>query len=993
MSSESRDRIGFRRVLSAAVDYHLETEDFWEVCIYPSEAGRGWDAFAEEDESICTLRRAVIPDPRRDVTVILGPPSTGKTVQLLLLGHLWEMQSTSPSHSHFRLRRSKPKRRAFYGRAAQLDLDSCLRLVENQEENECLWLIDEVHGALDTTIEFIREFRRLELRGGNHALVVAFTGWSLPKELRRGNIAIQKLQLTPETISSALSARRIPVPSQEVLQNLAHLPAIGLRQILRYPQWLTEPARLQTAFIEELEDRLPGSARHVLLELLGQLARSRFLGVPFGPVAHKDTMAHLTTLHQLGLATLSMITYQAALPDDELARILLVKEFSAVASDNLVPRFLAPLRDSIERCLNQGVSGFPCVMLAGLSARSTQEFYEWVGLPPSEGQSSLFAALLQDQDFVARLTSVLKRENTPIEDVARIVMVSGWEEESRKEIAQAVLDTRLDDLDASLPSADMPLWQATATLARIAGDDRLKRSLTCALSNERLAASVAFYLSHTAFRRSLLSALEWVDCQEAVRVLRSQLPTKSHGIWKSLHRLNKSNPSLAFRVLMELPPAQVAIAALQSPRLAHRVYSHRVTPSQHLQVKAAFLRALLGQRVEKQHVTHWKEPYDLSALLSFARHLELPTLLEGETVQEIAYRVLNSLPLARVVSSWFYHEIRMCEQPASLKESLEIRLEQMILASAESSPARIRALILLNRPRATPFVVRMLESLEAIPPDLNRCFRALWNAAVFLPQEQQDSLQEKAKHLMARWEALTQDSHCFTRLALSGLCGFILNEPPPVSPMGEEPVPGQKPNSPSLSACQLYALAGWELDSSSGIFKYLEWVVNGVASPSRDFLMEWSSLPGVEKKTIRRMISQSAAVLRSGIGTYQLATRLNNSRALRELRQMEHPSSPVESQEVVSAGRSGPPKYQVRRERMEEDLPRWRGTLAKNESRISRIEEDIDKCEQMANNAKSADFAEQIRGWISEKYQKIEDIRRTSTELEEKIRDVETRFG
>lgn len=83
--------------------------------------------------------------------------------------------------------------------------------------------------------------------------------------------------------------------------------------------------------------------------------------------------------------------------------------------------------------------------------------------------------------------------------------------------------------------------------------------------------------------------------------------------------------------------------------------------------------------------------------------------------------------------------------------------------------------------------------------------------------------------------------------------------------------------------------------------------------------------------------------------------------------------------------------YRELQERRAAWVERWRELIDKNEEVIARIEEDIDRCEDMAANAKSDDFADTVRGWIEEKYQKIQDIRESNRELESKARDVEAK--
>jgi len=80
------------------------------------------------------------------------------------------------------------------------------------------------------------------------------------------------------------------------------------------------------------------------------------------------------------------------------------------------------------------------------------------------------------------------------------------------------------------------------------------------------------------------------------------------------------------------------------------------------------------------------------------------------------------------------------------------------------------------------------------------------------------------------------------------------------------------------------------------------------------------------------------------------------------------------------------------KERKESQIIKMHALIEKNQSVISKIETDIDHCEDLANNARSADFESQVRGWIDEKRNKIDDTRTTNRELEEKIRSIQDKL-
>lgn len=70
---------------------------------------------------------------------------------------------------------------------------------------------------------------------------------------------------------------------------------------------------------------------------------------------------------------------------------------------------------------------------------------------------------------------------------------------------------------------------------------------------------------------------------------------------------------------------------------------------------------------------------------------------------------------------------------------------------------------------------------------------------------------------------------------------------------------------------------------------------------------------------------------------------------------------------------------------MEGHIDRWNDVLRKNEDYLSDLRRQIDKLEDMESGARSSDFADRVRGWISEKHDKINDVQRRNQELEDKI--------
>lgn len=86
-------------------------------------------------------------------------------------------------------------------------------------------------------------------------------------------------------------------------------------------------------------------------------------------------------------------------------------------------------------------------------------------------------------------------------------------------------------------------------------------------------------------------------------------------------------------------------------------------------------------------------------------------------------------------------------------------------------------------------------------------------------------------------------------------------------------------------------------------------------------------------------------------------------------------------------------KYEERQMRRNELIQRWTDLVSKNEGVIARLQEQIDRLEDEVSNARSDEYADRVRGWIEEKYQKIRDINETNRELEDKIESVKSKMN
>ncbi len=86
-------------------------------------------------------------------------------------------------------------------------------------------------------------------------------------------------------------------------------------------------------------------------------------------------------------------------------------------------------------------------------------------------------------------------------------------------------------------------------------------------------------------------------------------------------------------------------------------------------------------------------------------------------------------------------------------------------------------------------------------------------------------------------------------------------------------------------------------------------------------------------------------------------------------------------------------KYNDWHERMEGHIQRWENNIEKSKGYISSLEEQIDRLEGEADNARTDEYADMVRGWIEEKYQKITDVKGQIQDLEDKISSGKNKLG
>jgi hypothetical protein len=80
------------------------------------------------------------------------------------------------------------------------------------------------------------------------------------------------------------------------------------------------------------------------------------------------------------------------------------------------------------------------------------------------------------------------------------------------------------------------------------------------------------------------------------------------------------------------------------------------------------------------------------------------------------------------------------------------------------------------------------------------------------------------------------------------------------------------------------------------------------------------------------------------------------------------------------------------RDKMESAKSRKLELLEKNRSIAYNIGQQIDRCYDMLREARSSEHQYRVQGWIDEKQEKLRDIERFNRELEDQIRDIDSKL-
>lgn len=86
-------------------------------------------------------------------------------------------------------------------------------------------------------------------------------------------------------------------------------------------------------------------------------------------------------------------------------------------------------------------------------------------------------------------------------------------------------------------------------------------------------------------------------------------------------------------------------------------------------------------------------------------------------------------------------------------------------------------------------------------------------------------------------------------------------------------------------------------------------------------------------------------------------------------------------------------KHQEWRRKTEDFVDRMEGVMSDKQDKIDNIRQQIDRDEEIMHNAKSGDFQSQVQGWIDEKNERICKLENDISDIEAKVRDARNKLA
>lgn len=808
------------------------------------------------------------------VIQLVGPHGAGKTFFLLFLGHWWEAQG-------------KYKPRAYYARTpAVLDPQQVKKQWESvgrSRARRCLWIIDDAHTDHEGILyELMMTFDNLALP--NHWLITA--GWSSPK----GNIESIDFTLTRDTIVCALQNVKTEVATElaedsELIDMLVGSP-VGLRQIIwavhEQPELLKDRqiSALKDRWIKYIMENIPAE----LEELVRILARLKFLGLLFVTRSPEESEKLRRLVRSVGWIQ----PYDDSgfeILDEEIAQLILQREIGKAGDTRaLALSFLNPLRPYVIELLRLGILTYPGRLLNALRFSSRQELINWVNADLSEDKTRLLKDFLNEDLLNTVYTTVHTTavEHQKLANAVRTIatlrsFAPSWAREKANAILKAVDMTELLTLPAEPPDA-LAQWRSVAVLGYLTNNQKIRAFIEQTAEDKVI--KVAFQQIDGVERGKTLDEAKRVSKKAYKALLKAyyQLLCKEiqgatpKGAWHRLSTFAKREQAMSVDLLKSLGPEAVANLLCAAPQAARGFLSKFPRGSDERErVKKLFTLALKSRTVSTEDIQHWTTLRDFNSLVFLAR--ELPEWVDVKPMFEYAKHIAQAANPAVLVD--------VARDVAKYAEHTKLRdyLAECVLKSLEQGKEpfleRLKALAHLN--------IRLLKSKVNFIPrwkELNPgdIFAFLW-LVVANDRGDPEPGRMLAREIINNWDLILSKQAPLTTLAIAGLCMFVLDNEfardlsLPLDQLDEPLSQTTPPKSPSLTACQLLALAKKVSNLTDQGYSNLYWLVEHVAQPSKEYLKNWGRIPPTPRRwTLAVILTALRALMENGLD--QLANKL-----------------------------------------------------------------------------------------------------------------------
>lgn len=812
------------------------------------------------------------------VLYFAGPHGSGKTFFAFYLGYWWNSQEKWC--------------RAFYTSSpSNLALDEVRSQWEATRKWKwrCLWIVDNVQtdreGIFHELIEMFDDCGLFERR---HWLL-GF-GWS-----SLGELETFAFPLTKDTIVSALRHVNPKFAEDEELVELLTAGPVGLRQIM----WAAreKPALLRQRqidilkhlWIEHILEQIPLTYK----ESIALMARLKFLGLPFIPLNPKESDVMRKLSRSVGWIRRDSLGSEWCwqIVEEEIAQSVLNKEIGKERKgEALASKFLAPLCLYVTELLADGRLSYVGRVLHALRSSSREDLAEWIDGESVPDQKRLIRDFVRG-DFLDDLSAALHKAVVKDSTIKSLVAAARtiatlrtlcrpWAKEVTTSILKEIQISKLLSLPSN-PSDALAKWRALASFAFFAADQRLIDFVQHAAHEEVV--RKGFQKADWGERGKILDETARVSEELYQTILDYYYKLVAEEIveappkrtWRRLSVLSKRDPNMAIELLKKLGRKKVADLVCCAPQAARSFLSNFRDQSRE-RVQRLFTMALRDIRtVSIDDIQAWSTPRDFASLVYLAK--EVPTWVDVEPMFRCAAQIASTANPAALIDA--ARDVATYAQDSELREYFAKCVLESLAQGEEPFLSRLRALAQLNLRLLTPellteFIPRWR---ELNPGDI---FWFLWLLTGCI-MDGQELAQRLANEIVSNWEFILGKLAPLTTLGIAGLCMFVLDykldyhevslpleqlsEPGPHTPL---------PSSPSLTACQLLALAKTVAATTDLGYKNLEWLVQQLAAPSEAFRKNWRAMQ--PRLAWRRTLAVVWAALQGLIqsGLHQLAHTL-----------------------------------------------------------------------------------------------------------------------